>query len=88
MFYPRETAFILGAGASWHYGYPTGDRLVKKVVDKARFAAEHISSVLHNGSATADLPKYVIRNFPHQTQKTIGDESFKSARIYLQDLQL
>jgi hypothetical protein len=27
--------FLLGAGASWHYGYPTGDDLVKKVVTRA-----------------------------------------------------
>ena len=64
MFDPRKTAFILGAGASWHYGYPTGDRLVKKVIDKARFASKHIQSVLQNASATANLPKYVTRNSP------------------------
>ncbi len=29
------TVFVLGAGASWHYGYPTGEGLVKKVVEKA-----------------------------------------------------
>jgi hypothetical protein len=83
MFYPRETAFILGAGASWHYGYPTGDRLVKKVVDKARFAAEHISSVLHNGSATADLPKYVIRNSPAPNSKDDWRRSFQECEDLL-----
>jgi hypothetical protein len=62
MFNPRKTAFILGAGASWHYGYPTGDRLVKKVIDKARFLSKQISAVLQNGSATTNLPKYVMRN--------------------------
>ena len=29
------TVFLLGAGASWHYGYPTGADLVKKVLTKA-----------------------------------------------------
>ena len=62
MFYPRKTAFILGAGASWHYGYPTGDKLVKKVIEKARLASKHIFAVLENASATANLPNYVTRN--------------------------
>src|SRR6202022_1873931 len=30
------TVFILGAGASWHYGYPTGEELVKKVSETAK----------------------------------------------------
>jgi hypothetical protein len=29
--FKRKTVFILGAGASWHYGFPTGDALVKKI---------------------------------------------------------
>jgi hypothetical protein len=62
MFTPRNTAFILGAGASWHYGYPTGEKLVKKVTDKARFLSDHIGTVLQNTSALADRPKYVTRN--------------------------
>jgi hypothetical protein len=31
----EPTAFILGAGASWHYGYPTGEQLVKKIIERA-----------------------------------------------------
>ncbi len=30
------TVFILGAGASWHYGYPTGEELVRRIVEAAR----------------------------------------------------
>ncbi len=33
--FKEETVFILGAGASWHYGYPTGEDLVKMVIEKA-----------------------------------------------------
>lgn len=29
--FENETTFILGAGASWHYGYPTGIELIKEV---------------------------------------------------------
>ena len=35
-----DTVFILGAGASWHYGYPTGEKLVKKVIEKLSKLAE------------------------------------------------
>jgi hypothetical protein len=34
--FKNETVFILGVGASWHYGYPTGEELVKKVARRAR----------------------------------------------------
>lgn len=33
--FEQPTVFILGAGASWHYGYPTGEELVDKVIEKA-----------------------------------------------------
>jgi hypothetical protein len=36
----NSTVFILGAGASWHYGYPTGEALVKEVIEKAEIAAK------------------------------------------------
>lgn len=29
----KDTVFILGAGASWHYGYPTGEALIRQMVD-------------------------------------------------------
>lgn len=47
----NSTVFILGAGASWHYGYPTGEELVKKVIQKASIAAsyfEHSLRVRHS----------------------------------------
>jgi hypothetical protein len=33
--FKKKTVFILGAGASWHYGYPTGEELVRSVKAKA-----------------------------------------------------
>jgi hypothetical protein len=32
----NKTVFILGAGASWHYGYPTGEQLVRQVIIRAK----------------------------------------------------
>jgi hypothetical protein len=31
----EDTVFVLGAGASWHYGYPTGEELVLEIREKA-----------------------------------------------------
>ena len=31
----NKTVFVLGAGASWHYGYPTGEGLIDAVIKKA-----------------------------------------------------
>lgn len=41
--FTEDTVFILGAGASWHYGYPTGEDLVKKIIAKANSFAEDLS---------------------------------------------
>lgn len=29
--FEKRTVFVIGAGASWHYGYPTGEQLVREV---------------------------------------------------------
>jgi hypothetical protein len=53
----RETVFILGAGASWHYGYPTGEELVKKVIEKATYISRYFkySREANNGA----IPQYI-----------------------------
>ena len=33
--YSEETVFIIGAGASWHYGYPTGAALIDQMISWA-----------------------------------------------------
>jgi hypothetical protein len=50
--FDQETVFILGAGASWHYGYPTGEELVKRVIEKA----ETLSNQLNEVIAKEDIP--------------------------------
>jgi hypothetical protein len=58
MFDPK-TVFILGAGASWHYGYPTGQALVKKVITKAKVAERYFTQA-RIGSPLR--PQYIARN--------------------------
>lgn len=59
-----ETVFILGAGASWHYGYPTGEDLVEKVTEKATELQNYALSVANInfpecGSAFFSPPNFI-----------------------------
>ena len=60
----NKTVFILGAGASWHYGYPTGEDLVRKVIAKAQVASEYFQDAMTNASASVSRPQYVARRSP------------------------
>lgn len=59
--FSNKTVFILGAGASWHYGYPLGETLVDEVAERSLRLAEffrdrktisHVPEVM-----TARIPK-------------------------------
>lgn len=52
----NKTVFILGAGASWHYGLPTGEALVGEVRKKARLAAKFFKD---SRRSIAFVPKFV-----------------------------
>jgi hypothetical protein len=62
----NETVFILGAGASWHYGYPTGEELVEKVREKAGLFHGYCSKIVqqNNATAIAQIPSFLSRNAP------------------------
>ena len=51
--FKKKTVFILGAGASWHYGYPTGEELVQRVAQKARDIAKAYHAVPDEAGKTA-----------------------------------
>jgi hypothetical protein len=61
----EDTVFILGAGASWHYGYPTGETLVRKVVQKLRNLAEscRVSSEIGKADYDEAKPQFITENF-------------------------
>jgi hypothetical protein len=54
--FTQKTVFILGAGASWHYGYPTGEDLVTAVRDKAEQLARFFQQ--HQEESTS-IPEFV-----------------------------
>jgi len=57
-----KTTFILGAGASWHYGYPTGEELIDLVVGQASALAILFerSAMIGNGQ----LPDFLVDSQP------------------------
>lgn len=56
----NETVFVIGAGASWHYGYPTGERLVSEVVDLAKRYRNYCSARLRAGVNVDDMPLHLL----------------------------
>jgi hypothetical protein len=68
----NSTVFILGAGASWHYGYPTGETLVEKTIEKAEIALTYFEHSARIGNP--DVPEYLAdrqqwANAVQETQK-------------------
>ena len=63
--FKAKTVIILGAGASWHYGYPTGEELVKRVLEKARTARKYFTDYSTNSTAPlANRPRIVSGDDP------------------------
>ncbi len=58
--FTEETVFILGAGASWHYGYPTGEELISRVQRKANELASLWNDKINGGhlSQWDRMPSY------------------------------
>jgi hypothetical protein len=61
--FKNKTVFILGAGASWHYGYPTGEELVKLVIKKAKelanFSSNYSQCYLRKNLRLDLYPEYI-----------------------------
>ncbi|MEP6831185.1 MAG: hypothetical protein ABI963_12655 [Rhizomicrobium sp.] len=53
------TVFVLGAGASWHYGYPTGESLVDLIIKKADELAAFFS--FGESRASGNQPDFIRR---------------------------
>jgi hypothetical protein len=57
--FKNSTVFVLGAGASWHYGYPTGEGLVDQVVSFAQRFAKYCDGRVASGQVIQLIPHYV-----------------------------
>jgi hypothetical protein len=59
----KNTVFILGAGASRHYGYPTGEELITKVMHMASRLAQYCRNRLNSGQTAQIMPTYVSEKY-------------------------
>jgi hypothetical protein len=72
----KETVFVLGAGASWHYGYPTGEGLIGHVIRIAHRLRRHCKWRLDNGNMVVQsVPTYVDK----KVDNTRGVEGYRNA---------
>jgi hypothetical protein len=55
----KSTVFVLGAGASWHYGYPTGEGLIDSVMSMASRLSGYCEQRLRSGQVVQIIPQYV-----------------------------
>jgi hypothetical protein len=57
--FTNPTVFVLGAGASWHYGYPTGADLVERVISMTNRLSDYCHQRLRSGQTMQLIPEYV-----------------------------
>jgi hypothetical protein len=55
----KSTVFVLGAGASWHYGYPTGEDLVERVYEMAGRLEQQCQLRAVATLVLMPIPKYI-----------------------------
>jgi hypothetical protein len=55
----NSTVLVLGAGASWHYGYPTGEGLVESILSTADRLSGYCQERLGSGQLIQIIPNYV-----------------------------
>lgn len=57
--FANKTVFILGAGASCHYGYPTGEGLVREVLRQSIYLRDFATGLVQAPNGTP-MPSFVI----------------------------
>src|ERR1700731_281365 len=60
--FDNKTVFIIGAGASWHYGYPTGEQLVSQVIQKAKITGAYFEKMKKEPIRPDSIPNFLARN--------------------------
>ena len=73
----ENTVFITGAGASWHYGYPTGDKLIKDMVEAALLLERFHNYIQKN--AAYNIPRYYRDRLSLEGDTNISDKAEAAA---------
>lgn len=61
--FDKQTVLILGAGASCHYGYPTGEELVERIIKKTKELEKDINECLRRSGLSRDVSGRSTFNF-------------------------
>lgn len=69
--FKKPTVYILGAGASWHYGYPTGEGLVDKIINTTRLFKTLCDVRMQSAAVLQSVPRYV-EEIPSQLNGVSG----------------
>lgn len=71
--FTKNTVFVLGAGASWHYGYPTGERLVLDVLANARRYLSYCENRIDGGLNIGDMPHFMFEGLNNPSSDVVID---------------
>lgn len=78
--FTEPTVFLLGAGASWHYGFPTGEELIHLVVAQARLVQRHLPDLIRH-----EMPQNFISDHA-ETNALSVEESGRQIALQLAEL--
>jgi hypothetical protein len=78
--FKNSTVFVLGAGASWHYGYPTGEDFVESVISAAERFFRYCQLRFASSQIVQLIPDYIAR-------KIDDNRGFAGAREGWEDTQ-
>ena len=65
--FDKRTVFILGAGASWHYNYPTGEDLVRRIINKTKTIIACFENNRKQGTIdSSEIPNFFKERFSNR----------------------
>lgn len=71
--FDKQTVLILGAGASCHYGYPTGEELVERIIKKTKELEKDINERLRRSGLSRDVSGRSTFNLSYPLPKSKED---------------
>ena len=80
------TVYVLGAGASWHYGYPTGEELVQSVIQMAGALRSYCETRRSHDGWGEDIPEFVASYISHRREKEEISQAWEKVRNDCDDL--
>ena len=81
-----RTVFILGAGSSCHYGYPTGEGLVDTIIEVASRLSTYCDNRIKSGQVVQIVPKYIEAKWRPQSGTRGAIAAWEEVRSECEDL--